>query len=84
MDDFLLRVILIIVIAVTPFTIYMAYEHIGTHKLLKKHQDEWDTIKSELKRNGATPCELSEAYKDYIADLWVQRHPIFGACFPRE
>ena len=49
---------------------YMALQR----KTVKKHQEEWDSIKAELEENGADYIEIADAYGRYIE--------VCGGCFP--
>ena len=55
-----------------------------TALLCEKHQKEWDKIKNELIKNGATQIEVFDKYNEYIEHLMNTRHETYGACFPRE
>lgn len=57
---------------------FVMYENIKTIQLLKKHQDEWDRIKSWLNES-----DIFDAHIEYCKHLMMNRHPICGACFPR-
>lgn len=58
--------------------VFILYENIKTIQLLKKHQDEWDKIKS-----GLNESEVFDAHLEYCKYLMMNRHPIVGACFSR-
>ena len=56
---------------------YLLVYRIATARLLRKHQREWNAIKSRVSEN-----EVDYAYMEYIEYLRHSRHPWLGCCFP--
>lgn len=62
-----------------PFAAYGFIVLYLVNKRLSEHQKEWDAIKA-----NTPPDEVLCAYNKYIDVLWENRHPVLGACFPKE
>lgn len=54
---------------------YSIVYQLATARLLRKHQCEWNDIKSR-----STEIEVDDAYMEYIEYLMNNRHPWLGCC----
>ena len=71
-------VLSVLIFGILYLLVWSAWFNRGTRRLLRQHQDEWNSIKACLRNED----EIYDAYVDYCGTL-KSKSGLFGACFPK-